>query len=146
MNAIPQVLLVDDNSADTDLASDTLARCPWPTQVRAVADGKPAIDFLDRTGNRAKERSPDLVILDRNTPRKDGRAVLAEGKADPLLRTMPVVLFSASRAGQDVVRNYEGGANSYISKPGNLHDFVSVVESISRFWFGCAYLMRKEDK
>jgi two-component system, chemotaxis family, response regulator Rcp1 len=145
MNPIPQVLLVDDNSADTDFASHTLARCPWPSQVRAVGDGEPASDFLHRLGNYTNERSPDLVILDLNAPRKDGRAVLAEVKADPLLRTMPVVIFSASRAGRDVVRSYELGANSYVSKPGNLH-FVSAVESISTFWFGCAHLMRKEDK
>ena len=108
--------------------------------------GEPAMDFLYRLGKYANERSPDLVILDRNMPRKDGRAVLAEVKADPFLRTMPVVIFSTSRAGQDLVRSYELGANSYVSKPGNLYDFVSAVESISAFWFGCAYLMRKEDK
>lgn len=72
--------------------------------------------------------------------------MLAEVKADPRLRTMPIVIFSISRAGRDVVRSYELGASSFVSKPGNLHNFVSAVESISAFWFGCAYLMRKEDK
>jgi CheY-like chemotaxis protein len=94
MNRVSQVLLVDDNPADTDLARDTLPRSPWPSQVRAVADG----------------------------------------------------VFSTSWTGLDVARSFELGANSYVSKPGNLHDFVTAVESISAFWFGCAYLMRKEDK
>jgi chemotaxis family two-component system response regulator Rcp1 len=97
-------------------------------------------------GKYKNEVSPDLVILDLNMPRKDGREVLAEVKADPLLRTTPIVVFSTSRASLDVLRSYELGANSYVSKPGNLHDFVTAVESINAFWFGCAYLMRKEDK
>jgi two-component system, chemotaxis family, response regulator Rcp1 len=146
MNSIPQVLLVDDNPADTDLARDTLAGCLWPSQVRAVADGEQAMAFLRRLGEYANEGSPDLVILDLNMPRKDGRAVLAEVKADPLLRTTPIVVFSTSRAGRDVACSYELGANSYVSKPGNLHDFVSAVQSISAFWFGCAHLLRKEDR
>jgi two-component system, chemotaxis family, response regulator Rcp1 len=146
MNSIPQVLLVDDNPADTDLASDTLARCPGPSQVRAVADGEQAMAFLHRLGNYANQVSPDLVILDLNMPRKDGRAVLAEVKADPYLRPTPVVVCSTTRAGLDVVGSYELGADSYLSKPGNLHDLVSAVQSIRAFWFGCAYLLRKEDK
>jgi two-component system, chemotaxis family, response regulator Rcp1 len=146
MNSIPQVLLVDDNPADTDLASGTLARCPWPSQVRAAADGGQAMAFLHRLGKYANEVSPDLVILDLNMPRKDGRAVLAEVKAGPFLRPTPAVVFSTTRAGPGAVGSYELGANSYLSKPGNLHDFVSAVQSISAFWFGCAHLMRKEDK
>ena len=146
MNSIPQVLLADDNPADTDPARDTLARSPWPSQVRAVADGEQAMAVPYRLGKYAHEVSPDLVVLDLNMPRKDGRAVLAEVKADPFLGTTPVAVFSASRAGRDVPRSYELGANSYVRKPGNLHDFVSAVESISAFWFGCARLLRKEDK
>ena len=146
MNSIPQVLLVDDNPADTDLTGDTLAQCPWPSQVRCVADGEQAMAFLHRLGKYENEVSPDLVILDLNMPRKNGREVLAEVKADPLLRTTPIVVFSTSRARLDVARSYELGANSYISKPGNLNDFIFAVQSISAFWFGCAYLLRKEDK
>ena len=127
MNRIPQVLLVDDNPADTDLAAT-----PWhgaQGQVRCAPSpmaNRPWISCI-AWGSTRTSVSPDLVILDLNMPRKDGRAVLAEVKADPLLRTMPVVIFSTSRAGRDVVRSYELGAHSYVSKPGNLHDFVSAV-------------------
>jgi chemotaxis family two-component system response regulator Rcp1 len=146
MNSIPQVLLVDDNPADTDLTRDTLAQCPWPSQVRSVADGEQAMAFLHRLGKYENEVSTDLVILDLNMPRKNGREVLAEVKADPFLRTTPIVVFSTSGARLDVLHSYELGANSYISKPGNLNDFIFAVQSISAFWFGCAYLLRKEDK
>jgi two-component system, chemotaxis family, response regulator Rcp1 len=146
MNRIPQVLLVDRNPADTDLASDILARCAGPSEVRVVADGEPARAFRHRLGNYANQVSPDLVIPDLNLPRKDGRAVLAEVKADPWLRPTPVVRCSTTRAGLDVVGSYELGADSYLGKPGNRHDLVSAAQSISAFWFGCADLLRKEDK
>jgi CheY-like chemotaxis protein len=146
MNRISQVLLLDRNPADTDLASDILARCPWPAQVRAVADGEQTMAFEHRPGNYAHQASPDPVILHLKMPRKDGRAVLAEVKADPWLRPTPVVRCSTTRAGLDVVGSYELGANSYLGKLGNRHDLVSAAQSISAFWFGCADLLRKEDK
>jgi len=99
MNTTPQVLLVDDNAADTDLATDALARCQWPSQVCSVGDGEQAMAFLHREGKYAREMCPDLVILDLNMPRKDGRAVLAEVKADPVLHSTPIVVFSSSQAG-----------------------------------------------
>lgn len=145
MNAMPQVLLVDDNPADTDLASDALARCQWPSQVSAVGDGEQAMAFLRREGKYANETRPDLVILDLNMPRKHGLAVLAEVKADPTLHHTPIVVFSTSEAGNDVFLSYDLGANGYVAKPGNLHDFVSAVQSISEFWLGCARLPRKEE-
>jgi CheY-like chemotaxis protein len=145
MNNIPQVSLLDDNPADTNLASDTLARCPWPAQVRSVADREQATAWVHRLGNCANQVSPDLVTLDRNAPRQDGRA-LAKVKADPFLRATPVVVCSTTRAGLDLVRSDALGANRYPSKPGNLHDSISAVQSSSTFQFGCAHLLRKEDK
>jgi len=142
---MPQILLVDDNAADTDLASDALARCQWSSLVRSVVDGEQAIAFLHREGKYADEHSPDLVILDLNMPRKDGRAVLAEVKADPALHSTPIVVFSTSQAGSDVRGSYDLGANSYVAKPGNLHDFVSAIQSIGEFWLGRARLPRKEE-
>ncbi len=145
MERLPQVLLVDDNIADTELASDALARCQWPSQVRSVGDGAQALAFLQRTGKYADETPPDLVILDLNMPRKDGRALLAEVKSDPRLHLTPMVVFSSSQAERDVWGSYELGANGYVAKPGNLHDFVAAVQSISEFWLGCARLPRKEE-
>ncbi len=87
---------------------------------------------------------PDLVILDLNLPKKDGRAVLAETKADAELCTIPIVVFSTSRAMLDIKRSYELGANCYVSKPGNLNEYFLVMRSIEEFWFGSASLPREE--
>jgi two-component system, chemotaxis family, response regulator Rcp1 len=141
-----EVMLVDDNPADTDLTSEILANSVCPSHIQAVTDGVEAIAFLRREGRYANAAVPDFVILDLNLPRKDGRAVLAEVKADPVLRKIPIAIFSTSEARQDVVRSYELGANCYVSKPGNLQDFISAVTSIGEFWFGVARLPREEER
>lgn len=142
----PEVLLVDDNPADIDLTSDVLSRCKWPHQISSVTDGAEAIAFLHRRGKYADARTPDLVILDLNLPRKDGRQVLAEVKAHPQLKKTPIVIFSTSKAGSDIGRSMELGANSYVSKPGNLQDFISTVTSIGNYWFGHATLPLREER
>lgn len=144
MKKLPRVLLVDDNPADIDLTRDVLAHCNCPNLVCSVADGEEAMAFLRREGKYAGKPLPDLVLLDLNLPRKDGRAVLAEVKCHPTLRSTPVVIFSTSQASQDIARSYELGANSYVSKPGNLHDYVAAIDSIGEFWFGCARLPHEE--
>ena len=141
-----EVLLVDDNPADTDLTTEVLARNGCPSHIHAVTDGVQAIAFLRREGKYAHATVPDIVILDLSLPGKDGRAVLAEVKADPVLRKIPIAIFSTSEARQDIVRSYELGANCYVSKPGNLRDFISAVTSIGEFWFGLARLPREEER
>ena len=141
-----EVLLVDDNPADTDLTTEVLARSGCPSHIHAVTDGVQAIAFLRREGKYALATVPDIVILDLSLPGKDGRAVLAEVKADPVLRKIPIAIFSTSEARQDIVRSYELGANCYVSKPGNLRDFISAVTSIGEFWFGLARLPREEER
>jgi len=141
-----EVLLVDDNPADTDLTTEVLARSGCPSHIHAVTDGVQAIAFLRREGKYAHATVPDIVILDLSLPGKDGRAVLAEVKADPVLRKIPIAIFSTSEARQDIVRSYELGANCYVSKPGNLRDFISAVTSIGEFWFGLARLPREEER
>ena len=140
-----EILLADDNPADTDLTGEVLSRSGHPSHIQAVTDGVEAIEFLRREGKYANALRPDFVILDLNLPKKDGRAVLAEVKADPVLRKIPIAIFSTSEARQDIVRSYELGANCYVSKPGNLHDFISAVTSIGEFWFGLARLPREEN-
>ena len=108
-------------------------------RVRLALDGAAAVDAF-------REDLPDLTILDLNLPKKDGRAVLAEVKADPVLRKIPIVIFSTSEARQDIERSYELGANCYVSKPGNLQGFISAVTSIGEFWFGLAHLPREEER
>jgi chemotaxis family two-component system response regulator Rcp1 len=141
-----EVLLVDDNPADTDLTSEVLARNGCPSHIHAVVDGVEAIAFLRRQGKYAHAILPDFVILDLSLPGKDGRAVLSEVKADPVLRKIPIAIFSTSEARQDILRSYELGANCYVSKPGNLGDFISAVTSIGEFWFGLARLPREEER
>jgi len=141
---LPQVLLVDDNPADVVLAREALARGRHQSCISNVGDGEEAMAFLRRAGRYANTVRPDLVILDLNLPKKDGRAVLAEAKADTKLRTIPVVVFSTSRSMLDITRSYDLGANCYVSKPGNLDDYLLAVQSIEEFWFGSASLPREE--
>ena len=140
-----QVLLVDDNPADVGLAREALAGGRHHSCISDVADGEEAMAYLHRAGQYANAVRPDLVILDLNLPKKDGRAVLAEAKADAGLRVIPVVVFSTSRSMLDITRSYELGANCYVSKPGNLKDYFLAVQSIEEFWFGSASLPRKEE-
>jgi two-component system, chemotaxis family, response regulator Rcp1 len=138
------ILLVDDNPADVDLAREALHGNVHHIQVESVVDGEAALSFLNRTGIHAETLRPDLVvILDLNLPKKDGRTVLAEVKADADLRTIPIVVFSTSRSVPDIGRSYELGANCYVSKPGNLKDYLAAVRSIEQFWFGSASLPTK---
>jgi two-component system, chemotaxis family, response regulator Rcp1 len=144
MKKLPEVLLVDDNPADVDLTQEALAGGRHRSHISNVPDGEEAVAFLRCAGRYADAARPDLVILDLNLPRKDGRAVLAETKADPNLRNIPIVVFSTSRSMLDIARSYELGANCYVSKPGNLDDYFQVLQSIEEFWFGCASLPGEE--
>jgi len=140
---LPQVLLVDDNPADVGLAREALTGGRHQSHISDVADGEEAMAFLHRAGQYANADRPDLVILDLNLPKKDGRAVLAEAKSDTNLRTIPIVVFSTSRSKLEIRRSYDLGANCYVSKPGNLNDYLLAVQAIEEFWFGTASLPRE---
>jgi two-component system, chemotaxis family, response regulator Rcp1 len=144
MNQSPQVLLVDDNPADVGLAREALAVGRHKSCISNVPDGEEAMAFLHRAGQYANAVRPDLVILDLNLPKKDGRAVLAEAKGDAELRAIPIVVFSTSRSMLDIACSYKLGANCYVSKPGNLNEYFAVMQSIEEFWFGSASLTREE--
>lgn len=139
-----EILIVDDNPADIDLVREALAHGPRPNRVSSANDGMEAIALLSGAGSTGL-RFPDLIVLDLNLPRKDGRAVLAEVKSHPALRRTPIVVFSTSRAQRDILGCYELGANSYVSKPGDLEGFLAAVTSIERFWFDCARLPCEEE-
>ncbi|MGA2904028.1 MAG: response regulator [Candidatus Korobacteraceae bacterium] len=141
MASTREILLVEDNPGDAYLVCDVLNHSPQPCHVAVAVDGLKAIDFLRQ--HDSDDTVPDLVLLDLNLPLKDGRAVLSELKGDADLRRIPVVVFSSSDAASDVERCYELGANCYVRKPGNLVEFVSAVEAMSRFWFGPATLPAK---
>src|SRR5437588_6959083 len=146
MKSVAEVLLVDDNPADIDLTSDVLAKSKRHFHVSAVNDGSEAISFLRQQGKYVEAPVPDLIILDLNLPRKDGREVLSEVKADVNLADIPVVIFTTSQASSDITRSYQLGANCYLRKPGNLPEFVAVVQSMADFWLGFATLPHKEKR
>jgi two-component system, chemotaxis family, response regulator Rcp1 len=146
MTIATEVLLVDDNPGDTDLIADVLKRNDRHTRVHSVADGVEAMAFLRGEGKYANAVPPTLIVLDLNMPRKDGQAVLAEVKSDPALLHIPVVVFSTSKARNDIATSYRLGANSYVSKPGDLNGFVSAVTAIGDFWLGVANVSRREEQ
>jgi CheY-like chemotaxis protein len=140
MTSVHELLIVDDNPADISLAREALLVCAYQGQVNSVGDGAEALAYLGRRGNYANAVKPDLVLLDLNLPKRDGLAVLAAMKANPDWRRIPVVIFSTSQLGKDISRSYELGANCYVSKPGNLTEFFSMMKSIEQFWFGSVCL------
>lgn len=135
---------MDDNPADIDLLREAIAKSPRPLCVHAVNDGEEALRYLRRHGDYREAREPDLVVLDLNLPRKDGREVLAEVKKDATLARIPVVIFTTSEARSDVNFSYEHGANCYLQKPGNFPDYLTVVQSMTGFWLRLALLPNKE--
>jgi len=136
MSQLSEVLLVDDNVADVYLASEALRMKSESCNVSNVGDGEEALAYLRHEGRFASSACPDVVILDLRLPKKSGEAVLAELRSDAKLRKIPVVIFSSSRSNQDIVRSYELGANCYLSKPGNLTEFISTVQLIGSFFGG----------
>ena len=146
MKNIPEILMVDDNPADIDLTSEVLAQSAAHFHVNAVNDGAEALAYLRRQGKYAKAPLPDLVVLDLNLPRKDGCEVLSNIKADPSLAKIPVVIFTTSQANSDITRCYKLGASCYLKKPGNLPEFVAVVQSMAAFWLGFASLPQREKR
>jgi CheY-like chemotaxis protein len=130
-----EILLVEDNPGDVRLAREGLSECKIRNNLNVVGDGVKAMAFLRRQGEYAKAPRPDLVLLDLNLPRKDGREVLCEVKGDASLRTIPVVVLTTSKAEEDILKSYSLHANCYVTKPMGLEQFLDVVRSIEDFWF-----------
>jgi chemotaxis family two-component system response regulator Rcp1 len=130
-----EILLAEDNPGDARLAIEALKESKITNHVNVVQDGVEAMAFLRKQGKYAKEPRPDVILLDLNMPRKDGREVLAEVKADPDLRRIPVVILTISQAEQDILTAYDLHANCFITKPVDLDQFNKVVHSIEDFWF-----------
>ena len=129
-----EILLVEDSPSDTELTVEALREAKLRNHLSTVQDGVQAMEFLRRQGPFAQAPRPDLILLDLNLPRKDGREVLAEIKADDLLKAIPVVVLTTSRAEQDVLRAYQLNANCYITKPVDFDQFLEVVRAIESFW------------
>jgi CheY-like chemotaxis protein len=135
MNTRPlEILMVEDSSADVRLTREAFKEGKILNHLSVVKDGVEAMAFLRRQGPHADAPRPDLVLLDLNLPRKDGREVLAEVKADPDLRRIPIVILTTSRAEMDIVKSYNLHANCYVVKPVELDQFFEVIRTIEHFW------------
>jgi|SRR5581483_3111913 len=135
-----EVLLVEDNPADVRLTQEAFKEGRVTNHLSVVNDGVEAMDFLHRAAPYQGAPRPDLILLDLNLPKKSGREVLEEIKADPVLRRIPVMILSTSRADQDLQKAYNLHANCYITKPVDLDQFLNVVRSIEHFWFNIVTL------
>jgi chemotaxis family two-component system response regulator Rcp1 len=134
-NSTPiQVLLVEDNSGDVRLMQEAFRDAKMHLDLHVAGDGVEAMEFLLRQGEFSRSPRPDLILLDLNLPRKDGREVLAEIKSHPSLKAIPVVVLTTSASDADIERSYLLHANCYISKPVELEGFLTVVQSIDDFW------------
>jgi len=130
-----QILLVEDSPTDAELTLTALKTAKMANKVFHVQDGVQAMEFLRRQGAYSQAEQPDLILLDLNLPRKDGREVLAELKDDPDLKMIPVVVLTTSKAEEDIIRSYKLHANCYVTKPVNFERFLEIVKSIESFWF-----------
>ncbi|MBI3537268.1 MAG: response regulator [Chloroflexi bacterium] len=129
-----EILLVEDNPGDVRLTLEALKEAKARNKVSVVVDGEDALAFLHRKEKYAAMPRPDLILLDLNLPKKDGRQVLAEIKADENLRRIPVVILTSSQAEEDIVKAYDSYANCYITKPVDFDQFMKVAKSIEDFW------------
>ena len=141
------ILLADDDDEDRMLACDALAESRLSNPIRCVADGEELMDYLNRRGkwtDPADSPRPGLILLDLNMPKKDGREALREIKADPHLRQIPVVVLTTSQADEDIMRSYDSGASSFISKPVSFNSLVELMKGMGRYWFELVELPKIE--
>jgi chemotaxis family two-component system response regulator Rcp1 len=135
-----EILLVEDNMADARLTMEAFKTSTMGHSLRHALDGVEALEFLRRQGKFAEARRPDLILLDLNLPRKDGRQLLLEIKGDQDLRRIPIVVLTTSQAQEDILKAYSLYANCYICKPVEFDDFTRIIKSIEDFWLGTVRL------
>ncbi|TJY60883.1 response regulator [Sinimarinibacterium sp. CAU 1509] len=136
----PVILLVEDNPADLRLTQEVLRMAAFPHQLMVARDGEQALHMLHRRSGYEEGLLPDLILLDLNLPRLDGREVLREIKNDSQLRRIPVMVLSTSKAERDVQACYDAHANCYVAKPVDLMEFTRLIELVRDFWFGVVRL------
>jgi len=141
MNYKPiKILLVEDNPADIRLATEALKERGVESDLSVVTDGMDAINFLKRTGKFSDSPRPELILLDLNLPRKSGFDILQVLKADPNLKSIPVIILTTSSADEDIAKSYSLNANCFVTKPTDLAQFLEVVKTIEEFWLTIASL------
>ena len=129
-----EILLIEDNAGDARLAREALAEARVRNNLTWIADGIEAMAYLRQEGTYKDAQRPDIILLDLNIPRKDGRQLLGEIKSDPRLKQIPVVVLTTSQADEDIIKAYHLNANCYISKPVDLDQFNRIVQNIEDFW------------
>lgn len=134
-NEVMHILLVEDNPGDIRLTQEALKDGPFRHELFVVKDGVEALNFVRKTGMYADVPTPDLILLDLNLPRKDGREVLAEIKSEDNLKLIPVVILTTSDADQDILKSYALHANCFITKPVDLDQFIHIIRQLELFWF-----------
>jgi CheY-like chemotaxis protein len=139
-----EILLVEDNLADVRLTKEAFKDGKIANNLHVARDGVEAMEFLRRTGKYSGAPLPDLILLDLNLPKKDGREVLSELKLDPMLKYIPVVVLTTSRAEEDIIKSYSHHANCYVTKPIDLNQFMAIVKSIEDFWLKVVKLPLRE--
>ncbi len=137
-----EVLLVEDSPADVRLTREALKEAKVRNNVHVAVDGVDAMDFLHRRGRHANAPIPDLILLDLNLPKKDGREVLEDIKSHDRLKRIPVVILTTSQSEQDILESYQLSANAYVTTPVDLEQFLDVVKSIEGFWLEVVKLTR----
>jgi CheY-like chemotaxis protein len=137
-----EILQIEDNPVDVMITKEALNEGKIWNNLHVVEDGEEAMDFLHKRGKYSHASSPDIILLDLNLPRKDGREVLAEIKGDPSLRHIPVIILTTSEDEDDISSSYEQQANCFITKPVDMEQFTRVLEFIGNFWFEVAQLPR----
>ena len=130
-----EILLVEDNEGDVGLIEEVLEDTKIRKHLHIAEDGEEALLFLHGEGKFRGSPRPDIILLDLNSPKKDGRDVLREVKEDKNLRSIPVIVLTTSNSEKDIIRSYELRANAYVTKPLDLNQFIKVIESIANFWF-----------
>ncbi len=137
------ILLVEDNEGDILLIKEAFEEARILNSISAVKDGEKAIWYLDKTGSFKNAKSPDLILLDVNLPRKDGHEVLAYIKNNPNLKQIPVVMLTTSSAEKDIIESYKNHANCYITKPVEVNEFLQAITKIENFWIQLVKLPRR---
>ena len=138
------ILLVEDNPGDVRLTKEALKDAKVLNEIYVARDGVEAMEFLHRKGKFTDVPLPDIILLDLNLPKKDGREVLAEVKEDPILKHIPVVVLTTSKADEDIIRTYNLHANAFITKPVDLKRFSEIIHVLNEFWFTIVKLPPKE--
>ena len=144
MEKLVEILLVEDNPGDARLCQEALKESKILNTLHIVDDGQKALDFVFKRAQYEDMPTPDLILLDLNLPRVNGKEVLAQIKGDGILKRIPIVILTSSKAEEDIIKTYELHANSFITKPLDFNQFIDTIKTVNQFWLGIVKLPPKE--